>query len=582
MEIQSASRTEKAALGEGYNTKEEAFAGECVLGTTQYLGAQESNINFQRSMSATELADSLGFSIGGRARIGLISASMSAKFASESSSSDYSEIMIYSARYKFKNAKLSYTGLTPVGERAKGSSSDSNFVWDNWEKTCGHEYVEQITLGASLYISVKLEFSSKAEKTAFNAEFDVSGPMFEVGGTLEVASKKFGKRASITVQAYQLGGDVSKLSNALSAKSTMNVGQGQEAKNVSALLCCSMDNPAACLALFDGALQYAANEFPQQIKPEYKLEDPAGPAQLSYITRPWQELALYPPPPLIAEAVRVAREDISLQFEQNLKYRNRVRALKTGVLRLSPAQRNGIDVADQIISDNFMLINEAANVCYTQMDKCVAKVAEIKSKLKPIDETKLEVFPETFAQWYDIQDLPDTRKEIKHTVEVLVNQVKGQINNFEAVKDKAATIEHLLSQLSELDLSNQNIVDLAPLASLTGLTLLNLGGNQITDISPLASLKNLKTLSLDNNQIVNVETLSTLVNLVLLELQYNKITDVASLSPLVKLTKLDLRGNSQLKKVCPITRPGGDPCIFDKRYWRGRNPDGSINIIELK
>lgn len=153
MEIQSASRTEKAVLGEGYNLKEEVFAGECVLGTPQYVGTQEANINFQRSMSTTELADSLGFSIGGKARYGLISASMSAKFASESFSSDYSEIMIYSARYKFKNAKLNYTGLTPVGERAKGSSADSNFVWENWEKTCGHEYVEQITLGASLCIS---------------------------------------------------------------------------------------------------------------------------------------------------------------------------------------------------------------------------------------------------------------------------------------------------------------------------------------------------------------------------------------------------------------------------------------------
>jgi hypothetical protein len=321
VEIPSTSQTEKAVLGEGYNFKEERFASECVMGSPIYAGAPESAIQYDRSMSSTELSDSLGFSVGAKARYRLISGSLSAKFASESSASDFSEVTVYSANYKFKNVKLNYTGLTPVGQQAKGSSSESNLVWENWQRTCGHEYVSEITLGASLYISIKVEFATRADKSSFNAEFNIKGLMFGASGALNQASEKFGSRGFITIRAYQLGGDVSKLSKALSAETDV------DGKHVSALIRCSMEDPSACLAVLDRAIDYATQEFPEQIKPDYNPDNPAGPAELLYITRPWEELALYPPPPLIAEGVKVARQDLGFQFEQNLKYRNRVRAL---------------------------------------------------------------------------------------------------------------------------------------------------------------------------------------------------------------------------------------------------------------
>jgi Leucine-rich repeat (LRR) protein len=570
--IPSTGTEDKAVLGQGYDVSEERFAGLCVLGDRQFAGTQEATISFDKKVSETEVADSLGFSVGGKARYGLITGSLSAEFTSSSSSSDYSEVAVYSAKYQFKNQKLNYTGLTPQGQQAKGSAVGNNFVWENWEKTCGHEFVEQVVQGASLYISIKIEFSTKASKTAFDAQFSLSGPMFEVGGKLSTASKQFGKTASISIQAYQLGGDVAKLSQALNA----NLGDKPEVK---AIAVCSMDNPDACLQLLNGAIKYATDEFPKQINPALGADNPAGPADLIYITKPWSDLALYSPPAIIADGVKTAREDLSFQFERNLKYRNRVRALQTGPLRLSPAQQTKIELIDTIVSDNLKLIDETANICYSQMDRCVAKVDECKTLLKSFNEEDFDVHPESIAQWYEIKDLPSTLQEVRRVMNGLEELVKDRVNNWAEIKeeDKGTLIEKILKNeenivlyslgissteyltwllslpsLTTINLFSNQITDISSLSFLTNLTNINLISNQITDISPLSSLNNLTNIYLNSNQITDIAPLSSLNNLLDVALGINQITDITPLSSLTNLTKIYLHSN-QVTDITPLS-----------------------------
>ncbi|MCU0545585.1 MAG: leucine-rich repeat domain-containing protein [Oscillatoriaceae cyanobacterium Prado104] len=620
MEIPSASQANKALLGEGYNSEEESFVGECVTGTVEFVGAQESSVVFSRSLSATETADSLGFSIGASARYGLYKGSMSARFASEASANNYSEVTVYSAQYRFKNRKLKYTGLTAVGEAAKGFSTDNNFVGENWVKVCGHEYVEQVTLGATLFISAKIEFSSRSKKQEFNLQFKVKGPAFSVSSELEKASKLFGSTASITIQAYQIGGDISRVSAIFGTGSDAKV-TSPDGKNVHAILVCSMTNPSACLKVLDNALFYATDTqdpsaFPQQIRPDSDFgntNNPNGPAELSYITNPWSNLALISPPPIISDAIKAAREDLSLQFEINLKYRNRVRSLLTGPIRLSQSQRANIEEIDIIISDNLKLIYETAIICYTKLDECVEKVAQTNSKLKTVDELKLEIVPESLAQWYDTKDLPSTRRSIQQLLNTLGEKVRKEVVDFDKVDDKSAVVEQVLTQSKELSIPfNSKITDLDPLASLTNLTKLDLSFNEITDLKPLESLVNLEWLGLANNQVANLKPLSKLNNLALLSLEGNriddlnpisqlknlkllalggnnivdikplallinlenlflwdnKITDVSSLASLTNLKNLNLMGNPLVSKICPIPDPQGKICQFADVFER--------------
>ena len=56
-------------------------------------------------------------------------------------------------------------------------------------------------------------------------------------------------------------------------------------------------------------------------------------------------------------------------------------------------------------------------------------------------------------------------------------------------------------------MSDNQIIDVSPLSSLTNLTVLDLYGNVVSDISSLSSLANLDQLSLKGNQISNISPL---------------------------------------------------------------------------
>lgn len=109
-----------------------------------------------------------------------------------------------------------------------------------------------------------------------------------------------------------------------------------------------------------------------------------------------------------------------------------------------------------------------------------------------------------------------------------------------------------LTNLTTLFLRVNKISDVKPLAGLTNLTLLWLNENQIKDVKPLAGLTNLTGLFLWENQINDIQPLAGLTNLIALFLGKNKISDVKPLAGLTKLTDLDLGGNPIAVKGCPV------------------------------
>ncbi len=96
-----------------------------------------------------------------------------------------------------------------------------------------------------------------------------------------------------------------------------------------------------------------------------------------------------------------------------------------------------------------------------------------------------------------------------------------------------------LMRLQILNLSNNPVKDHTPLANLTTLTQLLLNNNQITDISPLANLTNLTHLYLTDNALETIEPLAGLIHLRVLSL-YN--AGVKDITPLANLTALESLG----------------------------------------
>ena len=114
-----------------------------------------------------------------------------------------------------------------------------------------------------------------------------------------------------------------------------------------------------------------------------------------------------------------------------------------------------------------------------------------------------------------------------------------------------------LNKLTKLSLIRNRISDLQPLSELTNLEYLDLYANKIEDISPLAKLTNLKHLDLHNNNdqtgdpvhptisggIKDISVVKNLTKLEMLSLGSNNISDITPIKNLTNIKDLVLGGN---------------------------------------
>ncbi|MFC1927851.1 leucine-rich repeat domain-containing protein [Chloroflexota bacterium] len=113
-----------------------------------------------------------------------------------------------------------------------------------------------------------------------------------------------------------------------------------------------------------------------------------------------------------------------------------------------------------------------------------------------------------------------------------------------------------LEELTSLNATERNIIDLTGLENATSLTHLELRDNEISDISPLADLASLTWLALNYNQISDISSLANLTSLTLLSLEHNQISDISPLANLTSLAVLSLYGN-QVSDISPLASLSG-------------------------
>jgi Leucine-rich repeat (LRR) protein len=166
-----------------------------------------------------------------------------------------------------------------------------------------------------------------------------------------------------------------------------------------------------------------------------------------------------------------------------------------------------------------------------------------------------------------------------------------------------------LSNLAALDLDDNGLEDIGPIASLTNLTSLglsydkflpedldlvlaslvnlvelNLTGNHLTELGNITTLANLERLYLGDNQLSDISGLKNCTKLVYLDLHKNKITDVSALAELENLEFVDLFDNdvsdfTPLAAVVTVYREtdtDGDNMLDDweRNYFGGLSHNG--------
>lgn len=186
-----------------------------------------------------------------------------------------------------------------------------------------------------------------------------------------------------------------------------------------------------------------------------------------------------------------------------------------------------------------------------------------RCNLFPVALLSLSVFVVTFAQTAHAQDVfPDKALEAAVRKEVFAKRynteplTKEDVKNISQVHGKGKGIksleglQHCVS-VQEIDLENNEISDLKPLADLKLIQSLNLAGNKITSIEPLAALSRIQYLELSRNAVSDIYPLSNMSNMRSLYLSENKIEKIDVIKALPKVWTLYLAGNP-VKDFAPV------------------------------
>jgi internalin A len=140
---------------------------------------------------------------------------------------------------------------------------------------------------------------------------------------------------------------------------------------------------------------------------------------------------------------------------------------------------------------------------------------------------------------------------------------------------------HNLPLLKNLVISDNQIIDLSPIASLANLQNLYCNNNNITDLSPIASLANLQNLYCINNNITDLFPISSLTNLQILYCSYNQIADLAPIAQLTSLQQLHCSYNliANLAYIVQLTNLKQLNC--DSNLIADLAPIAKLNNLEI-
>ncbi|HUU94502.1 MAG TPA: leucine-rich repeat protein [Phycisphaerae bacterium] len=130
---------------------------------------------------------------------------------------------------------------------------------------------------------------------------------------------------------------------------------------------------------------------------------------------------------------------------------------------------------------------------------------------------------------------PDSGQVVSFSDRCLEDAVRRAIS-----KDTGDITIGDLASLTSLTASRVGIANLSGLEYCTNLEYLDLVDNDIVDLGPLAGLTKLKTLHLGNNLIVNISLLADLPALEVLTLIANQVSDLGALQGMTSLLSLNV------------------------------------------
>jgi hypothetical protein len=371
-----AATSAKVDPGGAYDSNHQAFLGQCIAPKYHLTGSEGASGQFTLQNDQTMTENQLGFSAGAKARFGLITTTAEARFLKATKSNDFSVSAVWVSDYTLLSYKIDYDAqLTDPGSAALSDPA-------RWAQLCGNEYVDEITRGAKLFFSIRIDFASKEVKEEFQAKFKIADPTIgSAEGALQKASSEFSKQSRITISALQIGGDSSKFTQIFP----------DTIEGRLSFVSCSLGEFHKCQDVIQSALKYAVDTktgFPSQ------LSDKSAPNHVVYRTSLYSAHGIFPPySSEMTASLEKVRTEVHTKFEQELTTASLIDSLLA--IDVVPQRKQRLLAEQKKSDDNLRALAAAGNVCYTDFKRCVQ--AHDSLALQEINIKALELPPSPIA-----------------------------------------------------------------------------------------------------------------------------------------------------------------------------------------
>jgi hypothetical protein len=255
-------------IGRGYDRITDTFTNTCLQWDNSKLPAGNLNehstqvhsvydtatgkgfAQFHRNLSSADLTNKLKVEGSGSIGVDVFKADGSVKVANEHGSSSLSSTFTVISKVegmirKFPNlSKLSYNqvGLDAIATQSPQLQ----------QMQCGSEFVDQINFGAYYVATLKIDYKSRSQKEAVEANISMDGGgVIKISGNGSVDVNKISKEINVTFTQTSSGGNPAALPSALSQSIVECDGTEAGLK--------------ACSSQFQKAIAYASEQFPRQL-----------------------------------------------------------------------------------------------------------------------------------------------------------------------------------------------------------------------------------------------------------------------------------------------------------------------------
>lgn len=371
-------------LGLGWSSDNNAVVGNCFYGAVDHVGTPAGSVSMGTLYDYDSVMSQLKFKTNGNFSLPGFKMGSAVNYSHMLQDTDYSRTFIYRSSVFLKNRRFvapkNKSPLTWIGQQYAKNPAAFRF-------NCGDKFIAEQRIGGLLYVAVKFYFRTKQEKTKFNGY--VKSAFSSLGGlnaNLSRVMDSIHKDGGISVTAFQIGGDPTKLGHMLGVK---------KGSYEASVLNCSFDNLGACLAFINQILNYATDRGEDGFLAQFKEDNPeslVGPGVISNILQNTSTLVpVKIGSSLVTKKIREARASISEKYEESLKQINAINHIITSGEPFSADYIQRLKTLKINAELNNKILRRAGQACFEgDLSQCLFQEKSALQKIKVIDLTPFQ------------------------------------------------------------------------------------------------------------------------------------------------------------------------------------------------